>query len=234
MQRASAGSTSRFMSRRRTLLGGRARLAVGGRPKAATLGAGTGLQGEMILADRKEIKTLPVLGDDEPQLDNTRGWQRAASQAVDSFCQRALLQELVQPCLTPRLGRTLPVYSLRGQLRLNSLWNPRCPVCCFCDGAVCRSRSQQLGAGATSRVMFSEITLQPAPGLVSCAHVEARLNERLPELVGRLAPVMQHGPPLKNLGMRGGLPPLPPISGLPRRLFCYSRGGQKNKRGIIG
>ena len=31
---------------------------------------------------------------DEPQLDNTRGWQRTASQAVDGFCQRALLREL--------------------------------------------------------------------------------------------------------------------------------------------
>ena len=31
---------------------------------------------------------------DEPQLDNTRGWQRAASHAVDGFCQRALLREL--------------------------------------------------------------------------------------------------------------------------------------------
>ena len=30
----------------------------------------------------------------EPQLDNTRGWQRAASQAVDGFCQQTLLREL--------------------------------------------------------------------------------------------------------------------------------------------
>ena len=60
----------------------------------------------------------------------------------------------LQHCLTRRLARTLPVYSLRGQLRLNSLWNPRCSVCCFCVGSVCRSRSQHLGAGATSRMMF--------------------------------------------------------------------------------
>ena len=30
----------------------------------------------------------------DPEMDNTRGWQRAPSQAVDGFCQRALLREL--------------------------------------------------------------------------------------------------------------------------------------------
>ena len=29
-----------------------------------------------------------------PDIDSTRGWQRAASQAVDGFCQRALMREL--------------------------------------------------------------------------------------------------------------------------------------------
>ena len=41
---------------------------------------------------------------DEPQLDNTRGWQRTASQAVDGFCQRALLRELDASSAAPQAG----------------------------------------------------------------------------------------------------------------------------------
>ena len=98
----------------------------------------------------------PLLGDDDPQLDNTRG-----------FCKRALLRELD--------ASSAALFDPQAKL-----WNPRCSVSCFCVGSVCSSRSLQLVAGATSHMLFAEATLQPAPDLVFCSHVEARSNERLP------------------------------------------------------
>ena len=120
---------------------------------------------------------------DAPQLENTRGWQRAAAQAVDSFCQRALLRELDAPSAALLDSQAGPyaarVFTARPTplFRVLLLRRLRVPL--------------PLTAARCSRMMFSDITLQPATGLVFCAHVEARLNERLPEFVGRLAPLLQ-------------------------------------------
>ena len=51
---------------------------------------------------------LPGDEDEEPQLDNTRGWQRPASKAVDEFCYRSILCELDSPAAALRDSQAGP------------------------------------------------------------------------------------------------------------------------------
>ena len=116
----------------------------------------------------------------EPQLDNTRGWQRAASQPVDGLLRE--LDAAFADLLDSQQDRTRPAFSLHGPP-----WNPCCSELSCCVGSAWHSRSLQRYACFASPLMPSEITLLLAHGLVCCAPVGADLSERLPQYATRRA-----------------------------------------------
>ena len=108
---------------------------------------------------------------DGPQLDSTRGWQRAVSQAVDGFCQRALLRELdassaalLDSQAGPYAARVLTARPTSPELSLESP-----PFQALLLRPSCHCRSLQPDAGVANRMVPSEITLPLAHGLVCCA-----------------------------------------------------------------
>ena len=128
------------------------------------------------------------------------------------------------PCLTSRLGRTQPACSLHGQPHLNSLWNPRCSVCCCCVGSICRPRSLQL-VGPLERAAargwrHCRDACPRASRVILMPSVSARLNNASRSLP--LAPETVPGLPA-HLGGAGGCSPR---SAHPRPTPRFRRAGK--------
>ena len=113
----------------------------------------------------------------EPQLDSTRGWQRAASQAVDART-RCLLRRPAR-LAGPYAARVFTARPTSPELSLEP------PL--FRALLLRRLRLTAARCGVANRMMPSEITLPLAHGLVCCARVGAQLSGRRPEYAGRRA-----------------------------------------------